>query len=775
MQEPEYRFLLGGPDLEMEEIRKILMKGNLKFSVQEGIQWGARLSEYEKEFNETDQFVGIEIKTDIKPPKNYISIDHHNERAGEVSSIEQLAKLLGITLSSEQLLIAANDRGYIPEMISVGAMPEDIERIRKADRFAQGVTKEDEEAAREAIKKRIYKEDVLFVKTDRRNFTSICDFLYPYHKLLIISDKELTYFGPGAHGLKTAFNDLINEEKAYYGGQPSSGFFGLSGTWKEDEISTIADKILELVKEEKQPVHSYHIFSFPFRWDYKNSDKDINEIRLPERTSLVDFRDYFENLKLNGRRFWKENIFEVRNAETFSLSSYFYEFAADAIFYEKEEEGEHGLLCEIEMDKPDGLIPEYIIHVRKAPYPYNLKVDNITLRAYNSGVGIISYHLINDKYPHPEDVLNINQFGRRIYPSYIDSKRFIEGTRDSILAEKIILDLKTGAPIVEEFQYYEKITNQWSPVEHEFRLPVFISELLGENFITKKERTGEGDFYMRWIFDDRMFVTCIYINSPISDRLKVFRKQETDIEYAYLSDPFWDRFVFVDGDDSTIQNPGMKKELMESHTYSRWAGYGTFFGISRYSFLILTGRDPWDFNKVLTTHLKSMYFQMIQLGLAQRASLLRYSGEVAEVSGRINKKEGNHVHYIQDLNEGYLDFVNRLYFREVTAQEQGIELYDLIHHNFRIERDVKDLNREIDEIYKHENLKDDKMVARQIGKLTIVATILMIPGIFISLLGINTIKSFCGVIGSGLLISSAAIIVLSTIVFLPIRNYIKKR
>jgi hypothetical protein len=46
-----------------------------------------------------------------------LSIDHHGESAKNPASISQVLKLIGVEPSLEDELIAANDRGYIPEVI----------------------------------------------------------------------------------------------------------------------------------------------------------------------------------------------------------------------------------------------------------------------------------------------------------------------------------------------------------------------------------------------------------------------------------------------------------------------------------------------------------------------------------------------------------------------------------------------------------------------------------------------------------------------------------
>lgn len=148
-----YVFLLGGHDLEMAEISRILDKYGILYH-DNNLGWNnAKLSSYSELFNNNDRFVGIELTTDIAPPKNYLLIDHHNENVGKPSAIEQVAELLGIELTREQQLIAANDKGFIPAMEALGATPKEIAEIRRLDQIFKGETIENERLQEQTISK----------------------------------------------------------------------------------------------------------------------------------------------------------------------------------------------------------------------------------------------------------------------------------------------------------------------------------------------------------------------------------------------------------------------------------------------------------------------------------------------------------------------------------------------------------------------------------------------------------------------------------------------
>jgi hypothetical protein len=233
----DFMFLLGGYDLEMLEIRKLL--NGVKNSVSpefivdyrdRNLQWGAGLSNYSADIKElkSKKIVGIELAGDIPVPPNYICIDHHGERSAMPSSIEQVAQLLNVTLTRYQILVAINDRSYITGLMEYGASSEEIAEIRRKDREAQGVTISDEQLAKQSIRDHLTNESgITLVKSLTSRFSAVTDRLYPYTRLLVYTDHELTYYGENAHRLAVEFKELIDERKAYCGGG-EHGFFGIA-------------------------------------------------------------------------------------------------------------------------------------------------------------------------------------------------------------------------------------------------------------------------------------------------------------------------------------------------------------------------------------------------------------------------------------------------------------------------------------------------------------------------------------------------------------------
>jgi len=219
-------FLIGGCDLEMAGIVRILKRYNQIF-FNKNLSWGAKLSEYKDEIRRDFCFYGIELIEDINPPKCYKVVDHHNEYANNLSSIEQIANILGIKLNRFEKLIALNDKGYIPLMRKFGASEREIKHIRYLDRKFQGVTKEDEEEAIKAIKNAKEINGIKVFYTNSKRFSPISDRIN-LDEYIIYNRKEAVYYGKRA--LEIA--KKLKNKNIYY----SKGFIGLISPNALDEL-----------------------------------------------------------------------------------------------------------------------------------------------------------------------------------------------------------------------------------------------------------------------------------------------------------------------------------------------------------------------------------------------------------------------------------------------------------------------------------------------------------------------------------------------------------
>ncbi len=236
-------FFLGGHDLEMLEIRRVLEAHASRFH-DGGLRWGAKASAYRREIEECLSArsipVLIELEDDLGiDPSERIVVDHHGAAAGEdaPTSLEQVIALLGLAptgMTRRQRLIAANDRGHIVALRDAGATNEEVAAIRAEDRAAQGITEEEEVAAANAVREAESRcgGRLTLVRCPHSRLAAISDRLEDalggpgYRNLLVLSPVEVNFSGAGSvvlalrDGLPGSWSGGALPERGYWGVAP---------------------------------------------------------------------------------------------------------------------------------------------------------------------------------------------------------------------------------------------------------------------------------------------------------------------------------------------------------------------------------------------------------------------------------------------------------------------------------------------------------------------------------------------------------------------------
>ncbi|MBI5729944.1 MAG: magnesium transporter CorA family protein [Ignavibacteriales bacterium] len=768
IENKNYIFFLGGHDAEMREIKNILTQHNFTFYDKELLWDSAKASGYK---NEIENLKGneipvlIELTVDIELPSNTIIIDHHNEKENNKSSIEQIAELLGIELNRWQKLIAANDKGYIPAMECMCATKDEIRRVREADRKAQGVTEKDEKLADESIEKnKTIENGITVIKSKTDKFSAVTDRMYgETNRLLIYTNKELSFYGNGKKRLTEKYKNYIKEGKAYYGGS-DYGFFGFGKGWFSDkEIEGFKHEIVKMDFKDDIPI-SHHIFLFPFKWDLKCENKSIVETSFKNRTNLEEiFNIINDKNNFDEGISWVDFDFKINRPRDYNEYTYFYEYVTAVLFDSDKDNAKTDwntkvvLQYNLNLEKNES---KYLINILerepsgKPKIPaitYELIIEDIIINFYQTGVGILSFHLSNYEHNKPEEILDINDFGRRIYPQFLsesDPKNPLKNVKETFLANCITLQLKPPKynSSIESDDCFSKYCCEFENKEPKeiSKLPEFITKLLGNKFKDTEYGLKKGEVKLAPVIDDRMFTICWYGNDNCSNLLKEKQwvKELNRFEYNYERNELWNRFIFIDNRSNGLANNNFLRDLNIEHTYNRWVDLGNFFGISRYSFILLTNRDFFP-KYILLQHLQTMYFQLVMLALLQRASLIRFSDEATKVRYLESTKDEigleDQLEYVKQLHGKYLHFVNKIFFREPTAQEQGIELYDMLLEKMRIEREVKDLDRELNELHNYISLTVQERENKEIRILSKLATFFLPATLIAGILGMNTL------------------------------------
>jgi len=447
-------------------------------------------------------------------------------------------------------------------------------------------------------------------------------------------------------------------------------------------------------------MQSYHNFLFPFRFDkivekFDDRHEFYKENTFDERVVIDE--NFKNSLEKDG---WNYEKFEVKNHLDYNELTYFYDFAKDALFNIQEFQSGATSYYFVKQN----IVKEY--NIKTKDKLYKLKLTNISLRVFDTGVTILSFEVENHKYRKLQDILNINEFGRRIYPQFLSEGFSTKDVKEAFLPE---------------YMEVNGITESFTPTQfHEIQLASFILETLGSTFTTKSSQ--KNSYFIQPLLDDRMFTVSWYGNNIFSNSLQ---------NNHYAINDNWYKYVFIDK-NKTIHSQIMQEKLITQATYDRWMNYQwglTLYGMTRYSFVALT--DSSDFSQnILLKHMQTLYFQMITLLLAQRGSILRFSDEIAAISD-IDPEKKELTNNISNLYKHYLRFKNKLYFKEITPQEQGIELYDKARENMRIDSDIADLSTEIQSLNNYAFILDEKKEKEQMNELTKLGTIFL-PGTFVA-------------------------------------------
>jgi hypothetical protein len=252
-----YRFLLGGGDLEMVEIRRLLERHAPGRFHDKGLAWGAALSAYRDELLDAlrrgEVPVAIELEDDLPADlfdrRRLVVVDHHGALAGHdrPTSIEQVFALLRLSPEAwtrRLALVAANDRAHVAGLRGLGATAAEIAEIRAADRAAQGVTGSDEAEAARAVATRRRDGRLTLVETGASKTSPITDRLMPeaggpgFDRLLVISPDEVNVFadGPAIERLRTAYPRSAYPRCWSGGDLPVAGFWGMQTPADRDRL-----------------------------------------------------------------------------------------------------------------------------------------------------------------------------------------------------------------------------------------------------------------------------------------------------------------------------------------------------------------------------------------------------------------------------------------------------------------------------------------------------------------------------------------------------------
>jgi len=436
----------------------------------------------------------------------------------------------------------------------------------------------------------------------------------------------------------------------------------------------------------KKNVISEHVFLFPFTWKYsseKNNYLFLQHMQIQNKE--------FERLKN-----WKLNEATIEEDKDYNEFVYFYKPVRAALYTFQDASLIVRNYCYKEISSDNYFI------IGAEGKEYSLSICDIHLKIYKTGIGVLSLNICNTAYQDTVDIQNINSFSKCIYPPQLP----LEKAREELFPDYI--KIKTNEK--QKTEEYFKKDYRTEPIT----ITPLIMDILGEPFTCRESELKAKSIFIEPILGNQMFCLCLYKNAQIVEGIHSGTVYYDFIESFMMINK---KILYYEEDD----NPGHVGSIY----YLR--SENNVYGISRFSLMCIS-------KQMLESKL---YDQLVSLVIMQRATLLSLSTEIARVS-LLSKYDL--VPAIESIYEIYIQFINQLYFKEVTEDIQGSQIYTKLSKQLKIEEELKQLDFEINEVHEYATLIEQSQSKFKVQILTIIGAALVIPTFATGFFGMNIFK-----------------------------------
>ena len=154
------------------------------------------------------------------------------------------------------------------------------------------------------------------------------------------------------------------------------------------------------------------------------------------------------------------------------------------------------------------------------------------------------------------------------------------------------------------------------------------------------------------------------------------------------------RFNTVDGygRGHCYYQPFALKELADG-LYERFRSHGSLFACTSHSMVFL-GFGDFALRPIHANHMRTMYRRMFLVVLFYQAILAGFALELKEKP--LSEKDKVVEQAYQRLRRRLLFFTNNLWFRRVSSQVQGVELFDLLTRQFGLDSEYRLIAQKIE-------------------------------------------------------------------------------
>lgn len=472
--------------------------------------------------------------------------------------------------------------------------------------------------------------------------------------------------------------------------------------------------------------YSYHTFMYPFYWTTGSMQPDnIKWERTP-------FRD-------NVREDSAEDLL------TYATWQYFSPKARRLIF-----DWEKGAICCYHfagVNTENSFLHLWLDGDLDSPVLYRLRVNQIRLELLpNLRIGVLILEAENygetadaekkiradalsgcSPKERLDEITKINDLGRRVFSPYL--VRLDDGSlqKGGEAPWKAVLEINKNCVTLVDCTHIDGRIEQ-----------------IQDGFVRLIQGQAKEEMKLYPAIDDRMFVTCclgVKEYEPFSLTDSGMYEYQSDIRSA---EKLYKLIFLERGESSNCRNREMMRSKLQEHVYARWIEKGTVHGITEYSMVCVTGCDDEGrlcdgLKATVINPFLTEYVEMAKIAVLQRAAVIRLEDKASEISRELDDK----VEDIRGLWKEYLRFQSELLLSEVTFQEQGTEIYDILKKSLRIADLSTSLNTNMYNLHEMAEFEDAKLrrehdeeESKSDNRLSRAVNLFSVMGISITLAGL---------------------------------------
>lgn len=348
--------------------------------------------------------------------------------------------------------------------------------------------------------------------------------------------------------------------------------------------------------------------------------------------------------------------------------------------------------------------------------------------------------------------LRFTNLVRVLYPTFVEQHR--EGKLPT-------LELRAGDDLLGRFQPQKAMTGDQTPLPEEARslLSAIAHEPLQHFFGTDAKTRAKALALIKGagtLHDARFFVSVAY--APAGPALpepgaaqapapraggappsatKSSRQREPgarwDAAELFALALYVDRFEDLPGNDSehAFYDPSWIARDLPERSLGLWDARGMRAGFTD-SANVYLGNSPFFARTVAPRHVPLIYERMLAMALFYRATLRRFNEQISEATEALDRPR--HEEQFRKLREHFIEFTNRYWFRELSGEMQGREIFALQQRGLDLDAAYKELKDEMeraDEFLAARRAAWEQRLASRVGW---VAFGLAILGVFLTYL-----------------------------------------